>query len=82
MNDNDNGLYFKRYQINYFNSNEQKSRGERKTSTQRKSSWRRVETQQTQSTCDAETGNQTWATLVRGNALTTMPALGLVSQNS
>ena len=40
-------------------------RGENR-STQGKTSWSRVENQQTQPTYDVQSGNQTWATLVEG----------------
>ena len=40
-----------------------------------KSSQSRVENQQTQSTCDAESGNQTQATLVEGKRSHTAPSL-------
>ena len=49
-------------------------RGENR-STRGKTSHGRVEDQQTQSTYDAECGNQTRATLLKTSALTTRPTL-------
>ena len=48
-------------------------RGENR-STRRKTSQSRVENQQTQPTYDAESGNQTQATLVGGECYTTAPS--------
>ena len=49
-------------------------RGENR-STRRKTSWSRVENQQTQPTYDAKSGNRTRATLVKGECSTTAPTL-------
>ena len=51
--------------LNQLKSNQMMVLGEGENrSTERKTSWSRVENQQTQPTCDAESGNQTRGTLV------------------